>query len=227
MTAPSRIDAPAEHRVARDRLLSAEADLRAHVEEVAAMRRALPPGAPPREDYVFEDARSGERASLSQLFTGEHRSLVLYSLMYGPDDAAACAMCSCLLDSLDGAASHAAGRVDLAVVAKAPPEKLRAWADARGWRDLRLLSSRANSYNRDWGGEDAGGAQLPMLNVWTRTPDGVRHFWASDLFGVRPAAEGQHPRHLDMIWPLWNLLDLTPDGRGDLMPGAAPRAAAG
>jgi predicted dithiol-disulfide oxidoreductase (DUF899 family) len=31
--------------------------------------------------------------------------------------------------------------------------------------------------------------------------------------GVKGEA-GQDPRHVDMLWPLWNLLDLTPEGRG-------------
>lgn len=29
-----------------------------------------------------------------------------------------------------------------------------------------------------------------------------------------PSDRGQDPRHIDMFWPLWNVLDVTPDGRG-------------
>ena len=29
-----------------------------------------------------------------------------------------------------------------------------------------------------------------------------------------PADPGQDGRHVDMIWPLWNLFDFTPEGRG-------------
>jgi predicted dithiol-disulfide oxidoreductase (DUF899 family) len=30
--------------------------------------------------------------------------------------------------------------------------------------------------------------------------------------------EGGNMRHLDMIWPLWNVLDMTPAGRGQWYP---------
>jgi predicted dithiol-disulfide oxidoreductase (DUF899 family) len=29
-----------------------------------------------------------------------------------------------------------------------------------------------------------------------------------------PRDDGQEPRHVDFIWPIWNVLDATPDGRG-------------
>ncbi len=29
-----------------------------------------------------------------------------------------------------------------------------------------------------------------------------------------PWDEGMDARHMDMMWPLWNILDLTPEGRG-------------
>ena len=43
----------AEYRAARDRLLEQEIELRRAMEAVAASRRALPPGGPVPEDYVF------------------------------------------------------------------------------------------------------------------------------------------------------------------------------
>jgi predicted dithiol-disulfide oxidoreductase (DUF899 family) len=29
-----------------------------------------------------------------------------------------------------------------------------------------------------------------------------------------PSEPGQNHRHVDMMWPLWNVLDATPEGRG-------------
>jgi len=29
-----------------------------------------------------------------------------------------------------------------------------------------------------------------------------------------PRDEGMEARHVDSIWPIWNVLDLTPEGRG-------------
>jgi predicted dithiol-disulfide oxidoreductase (DUF899 family) len=37
--------------------------------------------------------------------------------------------------------------------------------------------------------------------------------WATELM-YAPRDEGEEPRHVDSIWPIWNVLDLTPEGRG-------------
>lgn len=209
-----------DYRAARDKLLKAEIGLRRTVEQVAALRRQLPPGGMVPEDYEFEeggadleDAQTVRRVKLSELFQPGKGSLVLYSFMYGPRMEKACPMCTSMLDSLDGTAPHAAQRINLAVVAKSPIQRIRAFARERGWRNLRLLSSAGNSYNRDYHGETAAGAQIPALNVFTRRGGRTRHFYNAELLYV-PAEPGQNGRHVDMIWPLWNLFDFTPEGRG-------------
>ena len=201
---------PDDYRHARDRLLEAEKSLRRHVEEVAVLRRHLPPGGEVPEDYLFEGERGPLR--LSQLFT-RGGTLVAYSFMYGPKMAHACPMCTSMLDALDGNAQHIAQRTDLVVIAKSPLARIQEHARSRGWRNLRLLSSAQNSYNRDYHGEDAEGNQMPMLNVFVKRGSALRHSWGSELIGV-PADPGQNQRHVDMLWPLWHLLDLTPEGRG-------------
>ena len=118
-----------------------------------------------------------------------------------------------ILDSLDGAARHLARRINLAVVAKSDPGRIRNFARERGWRYLRLLSSRNNSYNRDYHAESPEGEQMPILNVFVRDGDRVRHTWASELM-YAPRDEGEEARHVDSIWPIWNVLDVTPEGRG-------------
>jgi predicted dithiol-disulfide oxidoreductase (DUF899 family) len=140
-------------------------------------------------------------------------TLVAYSFMYGPKMEKACPMCTAMLDSLDGSAPHIAQRTNLVVIARSPLERILEYARSRGWSRLRLLSSAGNGYNRDYHGESPEGAQLPMLNVFVRRRGAIRHFYGSELlFGK--AEPGQHPRHVDMIWPLWNVLDYTPEGRG-------------
>lgn len=208
------------YRAARDELLEMEMDLRDRVAAVAAKRQVLPEGGALKEDYVFEegaddlsDAATVRPVRLSELFAPGKPSLVLYSFMYGPDDTAACPMCTSFLDSLEGSAPHVRERVNLAVVAKAPIAKIRAWARARGWINLRLLSSANNTYNLDYFAETPAGDQLPDINVFTKTESGVHHTYNSELFFV-PPGDGQDPRHADMLWPLWNLFDLTPEGRG-------------
>ena len=52
-----------------------------------------------------------------------------------------------------------------------------------------------------------------MANVFVRGKGGIRHFWASELL-FHPYPSG-NSRHVDALWPLWNVLDLTPEGRGE------------
>jgi predicted dithiol-disulfide oxidoreductase (DUF899 family) len=202
----------AEYRVARDQLLEAEIALRRQTEAVAAQRRTLPPGGV-AQDYVFEEGDDARPVKLSALF-GDKSVLLLYCYMYGPAMARPCPSCTSILDGLDGQVQHIGQRVAVAAVARSPIARVRAVAQERGWRRLRLLSSAHNSYQRDYHGEDAKGAQLPILNFFVRAPDGViRHAYSSEL-AFAPRDPGQDPRHVDMIWPLWGALDLSPEGRG-------------
>lgn len=208
------------YRKARDELLAAEADLRARVEEVAALRRKLPPGGSLKEDYVFEEGAAElagpsttRQVRFSELFSEGKASLIAYSFMFGPDWENPCPLCTSLLDSLNGAAPHVQAHANLVVIAKAPLARIRDWARQRGWFNLRLLSSFQNSYNTDYFAEDAEGGQWPLINVFHKDGGEIRHFYDSELFFV-PGPDGQDTRHVDMVWPLWNLLDLTPEGRG-------------
>jgi predicted dithiol-disulfide oxidoreductase (DUF899 family) len=81
-----------------------------------------------------------------------------------------------LLDQLEGAAEHVSQRVSLAAAGKAPLQRILAFAGERGWRRLRLLSSARTTYNRDYIGETAEGHQRPMLNVFHRDGETIRHF---------------------------------------------------
>jgi predicted dithiol-disulfide oxidoreductase (DUF899 family) len=198
------------YRAARNRLLSAEKALRKKVEAVAALRRKLPQGGQVPEDYVFEE--EGRRTRLSELFVNGD-TLVAYGYMYGPKAAKPCPMCTSMLDALDGNARHIAQRTNLVVIAKSPIGRILEFTRTRGWKNLRLLSSAGNSYNRDYHGEGPDASQWPMLNVFARRKGVIRHFWGSELLGAK-SEPGQNGRHVDMLWPLWNALDVTPEGRG-------------
>jgi predicted dithiol-disulfide oxidoreductase (DUF899 family) len=209
----------AEYRAARDRLLEQEAEMRRTVEAVAAARRELPRGGVVPEDYVFQGQGPDGAAiavRLSELFAPGRDTLVVYSMMFprAPDEDLPCPSCTQFLDSFDGVVEHAAQRLNVAIVAKAALARLLAHADDRGWRRLRVLSCAANAYNHDYLGETPDGAQqLPMLNVFRRDSDAIRHFWGSELL-YEPSDPGQDPRHADTIDPLWNLFDFAPEGRG-------------
>lgn len=205
-----------EYRKARDALLEAEAALREQVEQLAALRRQLPPGGLVPEDYVFEQVLPGPATvRLSELFEDGKDSLVLYSFMFAPEAARPCPACTSIGDIYNSYAAYIEERVNFAVAARSGPDQLKALAEARDWTGFRFLSSANNSYNQDYHAEAPGNPadQFPMLNVFRRVNGEIRHFWASELFWV--GWEGSpHPRHVDMIWPIWNLLDYTPEGRG-------------
>jgi predicted dithiol-disulfide oxidoreductase (DUF899 family) len=210
------------YRAARERLLDAERDLRRDIEKVAAMRRELPLGGIVAQDYVFEegardlaDTTTVRSVKLSELFdpSGRLNTLVLYSFMFGPNMKQACVSCTSILDSLNGASPHITQRVNLAIVATSPLARIREFARGRGWNNLRLLSSANNTYNRDYYGETAEGSQMPSLNVFVRRGRAIHHFYHTELL-FAPNEPGQDARHVDLIWPLWNVFDFTPDGRG-------------
>ncbi len=205
------------YRTARDELLKAEMELRKQVEAVAAMRRALPLGGEIKENYTFKEDANGADAEtrLSDLFAPGKDSLFLYSFMYAPDGDP-CPACTAILDALNGSAPHIRDKINFAVVAKAPIDQIRTWAQGRGWSNLRLLSSNGNSYNTDYNAEH-GDEQIPAINIFRKTEDGIFHTYNAELL-YAPSEEGQHPRHADSIWPLWSVFDLTPDGRDGWFP---------
>jgi predicted dithiol-disulfide oxidoreductase (DUF899 family) len=182
------------------------------------------------QDYGFEEVREdGGEVRFSELFEPGKDTLVIYSFMFprSPGDTrpgpggetgklpvaeTPCPSCTSILDSLDGAALHLSQVLNLAVVAKSAPERIRTFARERGWRNLRLLSSRNNTYNRDYHAELPDGGQIPILNVYVRDGDHLRHTWATELM-FAPREEGEDPRHVDSIWPIWNILDVTQSGR--------------
>jgi predicted dithiol-disulfide oxidoreductase (DUF899 family) len=223
-----------EYRKARNDLLAREIELRRAMEEVAAARRALPPGGLVSEDYVFDALEPGGKAAkvkLSDLFATGKDSLITYSFMFPryPTDErpkpargatarlkreeGPCPSCTAFLDSLDGAAQHVeAAGFNFVVIADAPPDRLLAFAGDRVWRHLRLVSSAGNNFKRHYHAATPEGHQMPLMTVFHRTGDGIRHFWSSEMFWLDPDP-GQDPRHAGTIEPIWNMFDLTREGR--------------
>jgi predicted dithiol-disulfide oxidoreductase (DUF899 family) len=186
----------------------------------------LPPGGEVPTDYTFEEWDVGARAArpvrLSELFENGKDTLFLYSFMFIPGEKGrplevGCPSCTSIIDAMDGETPHITQRINFAVSAKAPIKRFRAHARKRGWRNARLLSSAKSTYNRDYQAEAPDGDQLPMATVFVRRDGKIHHFWSSELFLV-PPDPGQHPRHVDFLWPVWTVFDRTPEGRGDWHP---------
>ena len=200
----------AEYRAARTALLAEEIELRRHIERVAAMRRALPPGGAVAGDYRFR-AEDGQDVDFAGLFAGKN-TLVAYSYMFGPQRDRPCPMCTNLLSAWEGNAADIGQQVSLVVIARSPIEKLKAWKRERGWKHLRLFSDLNEAYSRAYFGLLPDGSEIPALNVFTRREGEVRHFWSGEMTG-QTADPGQDPRGAPDPAPLWMVLDCTPEGR--------------
>ncbi|MET0936794.1 MAG: DUF899 family protein [Luteibacter sp.] len=199
----------AEYRAARTALLAEEIELRRHIERVAAMRRALPPGGEVRGDYRFEGAEGD--VDLTGLF-GEKQTLVTYSYMFGPQRERPCPMCTSLLSAWDGEARDIEQNVALAVIARSPLDRLIAFAKERGWRNLKLYSDLNGNFSRDYHALGEDGGDNPAFNVFTRRDGTIRLFWAGEM-GFETADPGEDPRGAPDLMPLWTVLDATPEGR--------------
>lgn len=200
----------AAYRRARTALLAEEIELRRHIERVAELRRALPPGAPIEADYRFQGEHGP--ADFADLF-GDKQTLIVYGYMFGAQRERPCPMCTSMLSSWEGEARDLQQRAALAVVAGAPIERLAAFKRERGWRDLPLYTDLNGQYTRDFRGIAEDGSDMPSLNVFTRRDGIIRHFWSAEMT-FDTADPGQDPRGAPDPMPLWMLLDLTPEGRG-------------
>jgi predicted dithiol-disulfide oxidoreductase (DUF899 family) len=208
------------YQAARQELLDAELKLREQRIRVAALRRALPAGAPV-EDYVFDEgprdlARDAPvtPVRLSELFKRQDSALILYHFMYGAAQEKPCPSCSMWVDGWNATLRHIDRRTNLAIVAQAPIGDMRAWARQRGWTGLRFLSSAGSTFKTDFGSQADDGSQVPVITVFTKDADGSpRHFYTG---GAR-LADGIWGG-VDQLSPVWNLFDLTPEGRGDWYP---------
>jgi predicted dithiol-disulfide oxidoreductase (DUF899 family) len=202
-------------------LLQEEIGLRDHAERVAVMRRELTPG-PLVKDYVFRegpadlsrnDPKEFRETKLSELFTADTPDVLVYHLMYGPDWEAACPMCTMWCDGFNGIAKYVGERAGFVIVAKADIAKLREYGKARGWNNLRLLSSHDSTFNRDFKAEEPNGNQNPGISVFNRDAAGIHHHYSK----WAPLDE-DHNRGIDLLSPVWNLFDLIPSGRDDWYP---------
>jgi predicted dithiol-disulfide oxidoreductase (DUF899 family) len=208
----------AEYLSKREELRQAEIELMRQRERVAELRRQLPKGATV-QDYEFLEGPASldagdepvTRVRLSELFTAPDRSLVIYHFMFGKKQTRACPMCTAWIDGFNGVAHHLAQNVDFAIVAAADPSTLRAFARERGWGKLRLLSAGESTFKYDLGSEDRDGGQDSTISVFTRDSAGtLRHFYS-----VHPRlAPDIKERGIDELSPIWNVKDLTPQGRG-------------
>jgi predicted dithiol-disulfide oxidoreductase (DUF899 family) len=197
------------YRKARIALLRDEQELIDKTKAVAAKRRKLPLGGKLKEDYVFERANEGkvgQRVKFSKLF-GKHDTLLLYSFMFGPHWDKPCPSCTSLMDGFDRTAYQVTRDAAFVAIAKAPAERIAAWAKERGWSQIELLSGLKSPFQADYRCQgDSDDMQLPVMHCFTKRDGEIFHFWATETMS----------NHVDTVWPYWNLMDFTPEGRPDV-----------
>jgi predicted dithiol-disulfide oxidoreductase (DUF899 family) len=197
-----------EYRDARDALLKEEKELVAKTKAVAEKRRTLPRGGALKEDYTFQRASGdtiGQPVKFSELFGGKD-TLILYSFMFGPNWDKPCPSCTSLMDGFDRAWYSVSQDASFAAIAKAPAEKIAAWARERGWSQIPLVSGAQSSFQADYKCQgDNDDRQWPVMLVFKKENGRIFLSWST---------EGMS-NHVDTVWPYWNLLDFTPEGRPD------------
>jgi predicted dithiol-disulfide oxidoreductase (DUF899 family) len=199
-----------EYRDARAALLEDEQELVDRVKALAEKRRKLPLGGELKEDYTFKwasDGKVGQSVKFSELF-GDKDTLLLYSFMYGPNWDNPCPSCTSLVDGFDRSWYQVSQDAAFVAIAKASPEQINAWAKERGWSQIPLVSGAESPYQADYKCQaDSDDMQLPVMHVFTRRDGKIFHFWGTESLN----------NHLDTVWPYWNLMDFTPEGRPDLL----------
>jgi predicted dithiol-disulfide oxidoreductase (DUF899 family) len=198
-----------EYRDAREALRKEEEELVDKTKAVAAKRRSLPRGGELKEDYVFQwanDGKVGQSVKFSELF-GDQSTLLLYSFMFGPSWDNPCPSCTSLVDAFDRTWYSVNQHAAFAAIAKAPAERINAWAKERGWSQIPLVSGAESPYQADYKCQEASDdMQLPVMHVFRKQEGKIFHFWGTEKM----------MNHVDTVWPYWNLMDFTPEGRPDL-----------
>ena len=210
MSEPRYPNESADYRSARDALLAEEKALVEKVKAVAEQRRKLPPGGRIKEDYTFKwatDEHLGKEVKVSELF-GDKDTLLIYNFMYGPGWDNPCPSCTSLVDGFDRTSYQVTRNSAFVAIAKAPADMINAWAKKRGWSQIALVSGSDSPYQADYKCQgETDDMQWPVMHVFKKTDGDIFHFWGTEL----------QVNHVDTVWPYWNLMDFTPEGRPDLM----------
>ena len=95
-----------------------------------------------------------------------------------------------------------------AAIAKAPAEKINKWAAKRGWSEIPLVSGFKSSFQADYRCQEPENddMQWPVMHVFRKQHGKILHFWGTE----------STMNHMDTVWPYWNLMDFTPEGRPDI-----------
>ena len=196
------------YRSARNALLVEEIELRRQLERVASQRRTLPLGGEIAQDFEFFSETGPIR--FSTLFS-DKETLMVYSMMYGPQRKSPCPSCTSLLSGWNGMAVNLRERAAIAVTARSPIERLSQYKKQRGFVNLSFFSDPSGEYTRTY--VNAEDADIPGFSVFAKRNGKIYHFYSGEMSGEM-SDPGQDPRGAPDLDPLWPTLDWTPEGRG-------------
>ncbi len=152
---------------------------------------------------------SGEHADvqLIDLFEGR-RQLVVYHFMFGADWDAGCDGCSWVTDAMSHPAHLHARDVSLALVSRAPVQKIQDYRRRMGWH-VPWYSASNSEFNEAMGAT-IDGVEHGGLSVFLRDGDEVYRTYYTTGRGIEHL--GSH----------WTFLDLTPFGRQETWEDSPP-----
>jgi predicted dithiol-disulfide oxidoreductase (DUF899 family) len=203
---------------ARRELLEREKELTRRSDELARERRQLPWV---RVDDPYSFATSNGVKTLAGLFDGRSQLLV-YHLMFGPEDTVPCIGCSYAADNFDGAVFHLKHHdVTLVAVSRAPLEKLEAYRQRSGW-SFTWVSAGGTDFSLDFSlfteeerrtgtGFNFGTPRVAGVDLRHVELHGLSAFALED--GIVYHTYSCYDRGTDVLNGTWQLLDRTPKGR--------------
>lgn len=199
---------------ARKAIVREEIEIRRRLTALTEMRQRLPEGPVVATDYRFKD-ENGDTVGLADLF-GEHDTLVTYFQMFGPDRERPCPMCTNALGGFNGNARDVKQRAAFKILGRSSVERQKAFAMERDWHDLDFVQTVGDEFALDHHALDPKtGGESPAYIVFRKDADqNVRYFYAAEM-PAEAADPGQDPRGAVDFAPLWNILDTTPEGRGE------------
>jgi predicted dithiol-disulfide oxidoreductase (DUF899 family) len=194
-----------EWQHAHEELLAKEKDHMRAGDRLAAERRRQPMHEI-TTDYRFEGP-DGE-VSLLDLFDAR-RQLALYHFMFGPSRDEGCDGCSMFVDQLTQLAHLHARDTTLALISRAPLEKLEAFKHRMGWGEIPWYSDGNGEFGIDFGfsppqpqPDQHQDGEIFGFNVFIRDDAGrVYRTYLTNWRGV------------EAIGTVWSILDRTPLGR--------------